>query len=46
MSTYDCEIKFFYKLWIKKESLVKTIGCGLSYPINIIDTTLLISMKQ
>lgn len=35
--------KVFYNLWTKKESLVKAIGLGLSYPINTVETLPLIS---
>lgn len=34
--------KIFYNLWTKKESLVKAIGLGLSYPINTIEVLSLI----
>jgi 4'-phosphopantetheinyl transferase len=32
------KINFFYEVWSKKESLIKAIGIGLSYPINTIET--------
>ncbi len=38
--------KTFYTFWTKKESLVKAIGRGLSYPINTIEVIKLISGKN
>lgn len=38
--------KAFYTMWTQKEALVKAIGRGLSYPINTIETTELLSINN
>lgn len=40
MSTFETsslKIDFFYKIWTLKESIVKAVGCGMSYEINKIN---------
>ncbi len=39
----DEQYNTFYKLWTKKEALVKAVGKGLSYPINTIEVIKLLS---
>ena len=38
--------KTFYTLWTKKEALVKTMGKGLSYPVNTISAIKLLSCNH
>lgn len=34
LANHSLKIDFFYKIWTLKESIVKAIGCGMSYEIN------------
>lgn len=35
------QFAFFYQLWVAKEALVKGVGCGLHFPLSLIDLSAL-----